>query len=36
MIGDESELHELWQENADEYEKWKLNITEIIDRLETI
>jgi hypothetical protein len=33
VIGEESELNELWQENTEEYENWKLNITNIIDRL---
>lgn len=36
VIGEESELNELWQENTEEYEKWKLNITNMIDRFSVV
>ena len=33
VIGEQSELNELWSENEELYPKWKGNLNELIDRL---
>lgn len=33
ILSEHSELHQLWEENADEYPAWQKNITELYSRL---
>lgn len=34
VVGEGSELNELWSENEDEYESWKQNIISLMGRLQ--